>query len=201
MNYNINEVFLSLQGEGLRSGEASVFLRFAGCNLRCNGETVDQAFQPICDTEFTSSRQYEIDRLLDEIVEISGACRWIILTGGEPTQQVTADLIAALKQAGYKLAIETNGTNPVLAGIDWITVSPKIAEHAIRQRTASEVKYVRGYGQGIPRTVVKADHYLISPAFDGSVIQPKTLQWCIKLCLDNPLWRLSCQNHKWWSVR
>ena len=199
--YAVNESFLSLQGEGLRSGEVSIFLRFTGCNLRCSGQVIDQAFQPICDTEFISSTSLTADQIIEQLKQIGGACRWIVLTGGEPTQQLDDQLIATLKIAGYKLAIETNGTNLVPVGIDWITVSPKIAEHAIKQRTATEVKYVRGYGQGVPRTVVKADYYLISPAFDGSSLDPQTLAWCIKLCKENPTWRLSVQQHKGWFVR
>jgi hypothetical protein len=76
-----------------------------------------------------------------------------------------------------------------------------VAEHAIRQRRADEVKYVRGYGQGIPKTVVEAAHRLISPAFDGPVVHERTLRWCIQLVKENPPWRLSIQQHKLWSVR
>gem|GEM_PF-554444 len=126
---------------------------------------------------------------------------WIILTGGEPALQVDDDLINALHAAGYKLAVETNGSIALPDGLDWITVSPKVAEHAIRQRTADEVKYVRGYGQAIPKTVVDAKHKLISPAFDGNVLQEKTLAWCEQLVRDNPEWQLSMQMHKVWGVR
>ena len=117
------------------------------------------------------------------------------------TKQLDSDLVAYLHKCGYTLAVETNGTVSLPNGIDWITVSPKVAEHAIRQRIANEVKYVRGYGQGIPRTVVKADHHLISPAFDGSSLDAKTLRWCIDLVKENPTWRLSVQQHKFWSIR
>jgi len=126
---------------------------------------------------------------------------WIILTGGEPALQVDDDLIGALHAAGYKLAIETNGSIALPDGIDWITVSPKVAEHAIRQRVADEVKYVRGYGQAIPKTVVNAKHKLISPAFDGNTLPEKTLAWCEQLVRDNPEWQLSMQMHKVWGVR
>ena len=95
----------------------------------------------------------------------------------------------------------TNGSVELPPGIDWITVSPKVAEHAIRQRTAHEVKYVRGYGQALPRTVVKAEHYLLSPAFDGAGLDRRALEWCIRLCQEHPPWRLSVQQHKLWGVR
>jgi organic radical activating enzyme len=136
--------------------------------------------------------------------QLSPVCDWVILTGGEPALQTDSELIDGLHAAGFKLAIETNGSVELPAmgeGIEWITVSPKVAEHAIRQRRAHEVKYVRGHGQGIPRTVVEAEHYLISPAFEGAEVDPRTLAWCIRLCKENPPWRLSVQQHKLWNVR
>jgi organic radical activating enzyme len=97
--------------------------------------------------------------------------------------------------------METNGSIEVPAPVDWLTVSPKVAEHAVRQRTAHEVKYVRDVGQHIPRPVCKADHYLLSPAFNGQGPHPGALNWCIQLVKENPQWRLSIQQHKSWHVR
>ena len=153
--------------------------------------------------------------------DVQGA--WIVLTGGEPALELDADLCERFHDAGFMLAIETNGSielprRPVETAsgstatederpladrlgrfqIDWITVSPKVAEHAIRQRVAHEVKYVRAYGQAIPRTVVEAMHYVISPAFDGDFLDPETLDWCKDLVKQNPPWRLSVQQHKGW---
>ena len=142
-----------------------------------------------------------LDEVVSELRALSPKCEWIILTGGEPALQVDEELIDRLHHEGYKLAIETNGSLELPPGIDWITVSPKVAEHVIRQRTADEVKYVRHYGQGIPKTVVKAEHHLISPAFNGGTLELRTLEWCIKLCKENPPWRLSVQQHKFWNVR
>jgi len=195
--YRINEIFYSIQGEGMRAGSPSLFVRFQGCNLRCRQES--HGFD--CDTEFVSGTSWTSLEIVAYMKELAPACPWVVLTGGEPAQQLDADLLEYLHRAGYTLAIETNGTVALPDGIDWITVSPKVAEHAIRQRIANEVKYVRGFGQGIPRTVVKADHHLISPAFDGSDLDPKTLRWCIDLVKENPTWRLSVQQHKFWSIR
>jgi 7-carboxy-7-deazaguanine synthase len=195
--YAVNEMFYSLQGEGVRAGTPNLFLRFAGCNLTCRQET--HGFD--CDTEFVSSRKMTIDEIRAELQDLSSNCKWIILTGGEPALQSDPDLLYNLHALGYKLAIETNGSVALPDGLDWITVSPKVAEHVIRQRTAHEVKYVRGYGQGIPKTVVEAEHYLISPAFNGADLDRKTLDWCIRLVKENPPWRLSVQQHKCWSIR
>lgn len=195
--YRVNEIFYSLQGEGVRAGTPNLFLRFSRCNLECRVET--HGFD--CDTEFESGRSMTLPEIVAEMRSLSAECRWVILTGGEPALQVDLELIGLLHAEGYSLAIETNGSVELPPGIDWITVSPKVAEHAIRQRRAHEVKYVRGYGQGIPKTVVSAEHYLISPAFDGPEVDRRTLDWCIRLCRENPPWRLSVQQHKLWSVR
>lgn len=201
--YTVNEMFYSLQGEGARAGSANVFVRFSGCNLTCKTET--HGFD--CDTEFVSGK----GRSAADIVATAKAfydgpaftdlSRWAILTGGEPLLQVDAELIAAFKEAGFKLAIETNGTLPVPDGIDWVTLSPKVAEHAVKIERADEVKYVRAIGQGIPKPSCKAVHRYISPAFSGGDLDRQTLAWCIKLVLEHPTWRLSVQQHKIWAVR
>ncbi len=209
--YTVNEIFLSLQGEGVRGGTANVFVRFTGCNLRCEekaGARSPGGFD--CDTEFTSGRPLTLEEIHTWVRRESKDCRWLILTGGEPGLQVDQEFCDYFHGLGYKLAVETNGTVNVsslrgldrdYSGIDWITVSPKVAEHCIKQKVADEVKYVRAYGQGIPRTVVESEHYLISPAFRGNEVDRDALEWCIKLCLENPQWRLSVQQHKHWKVR
>ena len=202
--YTVNEIFYSLQGEGVRSGAPSIFVRFSGCNLECSVEPGPKSPGGFdCDTEFVSGRKMTGAEILSECKRIGNGCSWIILTGGEPGLQVDSDLVEELKHdGGYSLAIETNGSVD-LAGldIDWVTVSPKVAEHAIRQKFADEVKYVRGYGQAIPKTVVEAEHKLISPAFAGQQVDNETLAWCIQLVKENPEWRLSVQSHKLWRVR
>jgi organic radical activating enzyme len=195
--YVINEIFHSLQGEGLRVGTANLFLRFSGCNLTCRKES--HGFD--CDTEFASGRGLALDEIVAEFRVLAPRTEWVILTGGEPGLQVDAELIDGLHAAGYKLAIETNGSVELPPGLDWITVSPKVAEHALRQRRAHEVKYVRGHGQGIPKTVVTAEHYLISPAFEGDQVDPRAFQWCVQLVKEHPPWRLAVQWHKLWALR
>ena len=205
--YTINEIFYSIQGEGVRAGTANVFVRFTGCNMRCDVEPGPQSPGGFaCDTEFASGRKMTLDEILEFAGKIAPTCRWLILTGGEPALQVDREFCEFFGKVGYQLAIETNGSVALGDGLgelplDWVTVSPKVAEHCIKQLKASEVKYVRGLGQGIPKTVVVADHYLISPAFGGNALDREVLDWCIKLCLENPEWRLSVQQHKKWGVR
>ena len=195
--YRVNEIFYSLQGEGVRAGTPGLFLRFSGCNQNCTTDTV--GFD--CDTEHAVGREMTLGQIVEELRSAGPRCRWVILTGGEPALQVDRELTDGLHAAGYRLAIETNGSIELPAGLDWITVSPKVPEEAIRQRFAHEVKYVRAYGQPIPSTTVEAEHRLISPAFAGSELDPRTLDWCIRLVRDNPGWRLSVQMHKLWRIR
>ena len=200
--YMVNEIFYSIQGEGMRAGTANFFLRFTGCNMRCameEGPKSPGGFD--CDTEFESGRKMTAGDIVDEFLNLNEDCKWVIATGGEPGLQLDDELIDYLHGCGYKVAIETNGSLSVSSDVDWITVSPKVAEHAIKQRTANEVKYVRGYGQGIPKTVVEAAYYLISPAFDGLTMDQRALDWCVKLVKENPKWRLSPQYHKLLQAR
>ena len=195
--YRINEIFYSTQGEGLRAGTANHFVRFSKCNQKCTVET--HGFE--CDTEYESGLSKTAEQISDVLFSQSEDCRWVILTGGEPALQVDDELIQHLHDLSFKLAIETNGSIELPHGLDWITVSPKFAEHTLKQRTAHEVKYVRNVGQGIPETVVEADHYLLSPAFTEQGLDRAALEHCIKLVKENPKWRLSVQQHKQWRVR
>lgn len=198
--YRINDCFLSLQGEGARAGSLNVFLRFTGCNQTCRVES--HGFD--CDTEFASGQWFTIAEVLAMVKVTGGDCRAIICTGGEPLLQLDGELVHALHAEGYFVAVETNGSlawDCPEEPLDWITVSPKVAEHAIRQKVAHEVKYVRGVNQGIPKTVVVAEHRFISPAFLGDAPDLKALAHCIQLIHQHPDWKLSVQQHKGWGVR
>lgn len=200
MSYQVNEVFYSLQGEGARAGTANVFVRFSGCNLRCAVST--HGFD--CDTEFASGRRFEAGDLVDEIRRAGGACRNVILTGGEPLLQVDGALVEALREAGYWIAVETNGTREVPDGIAWVSLSPKVAEHAIKTQRADEIRYVRAAGQGIPKPppiLAEGARLFVSPAFDGNQPAREAFAWCIRLVKEHPEWALSVQQHKAWGVR
>ena len=175
----------------------SIFVRFSNCNQTCTVET--HGFD--CDTEFLSGKEMTIEEIQQIIADLNHACKWLVLTGGEPGLQLDSNFIKHFKNNGYKFAIETNGTIELPSGLDWITVSPKVAEHAIKQKTATELKYVRAYGQEIPVPVCKSELKYISPAWSPEGLDKKNLDWCIKLCQENPDWRLSCQQHKWWQIR
>lgn len=204
MSYAIKEIFSSIQGEGCRAGVPSIFVRFAGCNMACRVST--HGFD--CDTDFAGGGRMDLAQLEEEIGRLSYGHTSVILTGGEPGLQVDAALVDRLHACGWFVAIETNGTIALPPGIDWITVSPKTPEHTLRQRTAHETKYVLAAGQPLPRrpSIEKAPDgswatRLLSPAFKCEAVDPDALAWCIKLCRENPEWRLSVQQHKGWGIR
>lgn len=226
--YQVNEIFYSVQGEGMRAGEASVFVRLSKCNMRCAiepGPKSPGGFD--CDTEFESGTQMtslEIRNAAAQTVcdAVGGGLlpdgpRWVIFTGGEPALQLDVPLLEDFRRDGWKIAVETNGSIELpraplppsfqwddavthclsyYALFDWIVVSPKVAEHAVRQPVAHELRYVRGDGQGIPQPKCRAVHKLISPAFLGDQVDQRAVAWCQRLVLANPTWRLSVQLHK-----
>ena len=203
--YSVNEIFFSLQGEGARAGTPNVFVRFSGCNMRCDlkaGKRSPGGFA--CDTEFESGTPMTAAQVATTALKLAPkASVGVIFTGGEPALQLDRPMVDALRKAGFgPVCIETNGTIDVSPlGLDWVSLSPKVAEHAVKVKECSEIRYVRGHGQGIPRPSAKAGLKFISPAFSGDALDPETLRWCVGLVKANPGWALSVQQHKTWGIR
>lgn len=143
--------------------------------------------------------------LLDEVTRIGRGCKWIVWTGGEPTDQLHQPAVDFFAAAGFKQAIETSGVRPVPPGLDWVTVSPKVAEHVLKRsfigQRIDELKYVRCIGHSVPEPLVTADHYFIQPHATGGTVDPVTLNHCIELCKAHPQWTLSLQTHKLLQIR
>ena len=203
--YTVNEIFFSLQGEGARAGTPNIFVRFSGCNMRCDveaGKLSPGGFA--CDTEFESGHPMTAAQIVASALKLAPkAGVGVIFTGGEPALQLDKALVDSMRKAGFgPLCIETNGTIDVAPlGLDWISLSPKVAEHSVRVAACAEVRYVRGHGQGIPRPRAKAGRKFISPAFSGDSLDADTLRWCVDLVKANPDWALSVQQHKTWGIR
>jgi len=195
----VSEIFYSLQGEGARIGTPTIFIRLTGCKAK----NACFAMGIKCDTEFESGKEMLIEEILNWLENNAPQCKEITWTGGEPTDQLTEEIIAYFKDKGYYQAIETSGLNKVPNGIDFICVSPKVAEHVIKKNFpngVTELRYVRHKGQAIPEPSITADHYWISPHSDGFTINSENLKHCINLCIDNGQWKLSLQNHKIWNI-
>jgi len=205
--YAVKEVYYTLQGEGVQAGRPAVFCRFAGCNL-WSGREADRAdaLCNFCDTDFVGTDGPGGGRF-EMALDLVRACRsawrggsgeaeFVVLTGGEPMLQVDGALISAFHDEGFEVAIETNGTLPVSAGIDWICVSPKPGM-PLRQRSGDELKLVFPQGGIAPEDVLglKFTHFLLQP-LDDRAGGTANLQAAIDYCLKDPRWRLSLQTHK-----
>lgn len=195
----ISEIFYSLQGEGARAGTPTIFIRLQGCKAKfaCAASGIK------CDTEFESGKEWEVVDLLENIKSFAPQCKEITWTGGEPTDQLDEEIIRYFKENEYFQAIETSGLNPVPDGLDFVCVSPKVAEHIVQKNFPNgvdELRYVRHSGQELPRPSIRAKHYWISPHSDGFDINGENLRHCINLCLKDGTWKLSIQQHKIWKV-
>lgn len=199
MKLKVSEIFYSPQGEGNRAGFPSIFIRLSGCKTKhaCYAAGIR------CDTEFESGKEMTVHEILDYINSKFHQDAAIIWTGGEPTDQLTEEIVLYFKKAGYYQCIETSGLNPVPNGIDFISLSPKVAEHVLAKNFPNgvdELRYIRHTGQSIPEPSVAARYYYLSPHSDGFNINNENLNHCIKLCMENPKWGISVQQHKLWNV-
>lgn len=209
--YQVKEIFHTLQGEGRQAGRAAVFCRFAGCNL-WSGREADraEAVCRFCDTDFVGTdgtlggRYATAEHLAETIARCWGAAaerRYVVLTGGEPGLQVDTALIDALHAQDFEIAIETNGSIALPAGIDWICVSPK-AGAPWRQREGHELKLVVPQAGLDPQQFEsegRFEHWQVQ-AMDGLALAANTA-WAVQWCLDHPRWQLSVQTHKTLGIR
>lgn len=97
----VEKIFLTIQGEGPYAGEPAVFIRLAGCNLKCLG----------CDTDYTSHReQMTMEAIYNKVKSLLPRNRLVVITGGEPFRQNIKYLVRWLADSNYRVQIETNGS-------------------------------------------------------------------------------------------
>lgn len=210
MSYAVKEIFKTLQGEGAQTGRAAVFCRFAGCNL-WSGREADRATAvcSFCDTDFVGldggggGRFDDAERLAEAILaEWNGPPegRFVVLTGGEPLLQVDRQLIDALHERRFRIAVETNGTRAAPSGLDWICVSPK-ADAELVLTSGNELKLVYPQDKAAPERFehLAFDHFFLQPM--DSPEAAANLEAAIAYCTRNPRWRLSLQSHKMIGIR
>jgi 7-carboxy-7-deazaguanine synthase len=208
--YTVKEIFYTLQGEGYHAGRPAVFCRFSGCNL-WSGREADRATAvcTFCDTDFVGvgpdGGKFATAEALAETI----AARWptgaggrpfVVCTGGEPLLQLDTPAITALHDRGFEVAVETNGTQPVPPGIDWVCVSPK-AEAPLVVRGGDELKLVYPQAAALPERFAALDfrHFFLQP-MDGPAVAEATAG-AVAYCLAHPQWRLSYQTHKAVGIR
>ena len=179
----VNDIFYSLQGEGRNTGRAAIFIRFAGCNLKC----------PFCDTDFSQYEEMSDEDILNRIK--SYPSRFVVLTGGEPSLQVDRLLVDLLHSHGYELAMETNGTHPIVDGIDWITCSPK--GNTVIKR-CNELKCIFEETTQVPDDHgICAEYKYLHPCdVQDAERNAQIVKRCFDYILQHPEWRMSLQTHK-----
>ncbi len=221
MSYKIKEIFYTLQGEGAQTGRAAVFCRFTGCNLWTGREKDrEKAICQFCDTDFVGTNGLnggrfktasEVASKVNEIWELRGmeaivgglnpsmsskkAKKYVVCTGGEPALQLDKALVAAFHAEGFEIAIETNGTIPLIEGIDWVCVSPKAGAEVVVLR-GSELKLVFPQTGAEPELFsdLEFDNFYIQPM--DSALSDVHKKMALDFCLQNPQWKLSLQTHK-----
>ncbi len=206
MPYAVKEIFYTLQGEGAQAGRAAVFCRFAGCNL-WTGREQDRASAvcTFCDTDFVGTDgpgggKFATPEELARAVAAqwpagAGGKPYVVCTGGEPLLQLDQPLIDALHREGFEVAVETNGTQPAPAGLDWTCVSPK-ADAPLVLTSGNELKLVYPQEQAMPERFedLAFDHFFLQP-MDGPALEENT-NATLRYCLEHPRWRISLQTHK-----
>ncbi len=204
--YRVKELFYTLQGEGRNTGRAAVFCRFSGCNL-WSGREEDRHKGPSCsrwcDTDFrgTDGGGGGVFAGPKELAAKMAAAwpgggrPFVVMTGGEPLLQLDDSLVDAIHAVGFEIAIETNGTLPVPAGVDWVCVSPKAGAELV-QRTGDELKLVYPQAGAEPeRFADLAFGFFYLQPMDGADRERNT-RLAVEYCLAHPQWRLSLQTHK-----
>jgi 7-carboxy-7-deazaguanine synthase len=205
--YAIKEVFGTLQGEGAQAGTPALFLRFAGCNL---GYEVC----PWCDTDWVKAEwvlplEDTLDLVRARALESFGEEReglLLVATGGEPSLQLDEPLSRALRERGYRIAMESNGSREIDRSlVDWLTISPKQAEFAQKEGDELKILYTGGRapGPGASVEAVRAlsrgtrfSHHFLQPIDlpdDGGPNYGDAVAAVMEL---GPPWRLSVQTHK-----
>ncbi len=210
----VQEVFYTLQGEGPFAGHPSVFVRLAGCNLRCYW----------CDTEFESSEWApKLDRLFEEIDRLRPpSCDLIVLTGGEPFRQNILPFVRSCLERGWRVQIESNGTLwldlPESERLS-IVCSPKTQKlHPKLAPRIHYLKYVIKEGEqdpedGLPVASTQVEGkrarlarpqahqtvYLMPQDEHDEAKNRANLNACVETCLRHG-YRLTVQGHKTWGV-
>ncbi|MAL97932.1 7-carboxy-7-deazaguanine synthase [Hydrocarboniclastica marina] len=220
--YRVKEMFYTLQGEGAQTGRPAVFCRFSKCNL-WNGREKDRANSicSFCDTDFVGTDgqnggefadAMSLAKAIADLWPASGGegrtrhgrvRPYVVCTGGEPLLQLDVPLIDALHGLGFEVGVETNGTLPAPAGVDWLCVSPKAAA-VLAVTRCDELKLVYPQAQAMPERFsgFDADYFYLSPmASPDATATSDPLKWentrrAIEYCLEHPQWRLTLQTHK-----
>ena len=221
-NYKVNELFQTIQGEGINTGMPAIFIRLQGCDVGCswcdtkNTWKIDPDKQRQLMTLSDHSDQSSCwaaangQELLDEINRLGYSANLVVITGGEPCMFDLNELTLLLHANHFQTQIETSGTYPILTHEKtWVTLSPKInmrggkvvLQSALER--ANEIKHPVGRA----RDIEQLDKLLMQlPSLEGKTIclqpisqQVNATELCSRVCIERN-WRLSIQMHKYLGI-
>lgn len=189
----INEIFYSVQGEGLHAGRPAHFIRFSGCNLHC----------PFCDTKHEEGVMMTDEEILEKI---NFGSNMVVLTGGEPTLFIDEQFIRKLNNLGKYVCIETNGTHELPKGKFFVTLSPKfefVSKAELKVKRASELKVIwNGKNNMYKYSDIVAKHRFIQPCdTQDKEKNAQIMQEVVEYVKEHPEWRVSVQTQKILNVR
>lgn len=205
MKYGLNDLYLTIQGEGLQAGLPMVLVRLQGCTVGC----------PWCDTREswslpTAAQMVDSGEIVARVQAAAQGATWVLLTGGEPGEQLCRELLDLFHMAGFSVACETSGTVASLAALpwNWLTVSPKIGMPgglAISPEVcaaADEIKMVVGRQSDIDKlnTLLASLEVVPQVCLQPLSESKDATALCIQTCLQTG-WRLSVQQHKLLGLR
>ncbi|RQM65508.1 7-carboxy-7-deazaguanine synthase QueE [Aeromonas hydrophila] len=222
MHYPINEIFQTIQGEGVFTGLPAIFVRLQGCPVGCpwcdtrHTWVVDPArevgVQAVldCSNESDGWSKMSAEQILASFQQLGYQARHVVITGGEPCLYDLQDLSAALIEAGYQVQIETSGTSEIQTHEQtWVTVSPKINMKGglpvlvSALERANEIKHP----VATERHVEELDALLATARLRENVVialqpisqKPRATQLAMATCIARN-WRLSIQTHKYLDI-
>ncbi|WP_185872388.1 7-carboxy-7-deazaguanine synthase QueE [Blattabacterium cuenoti] len=199
INFPIKESFYSIQGEGYYYGIAAYFIRFEGCNIKCDWCDTKESWK-IKKNDFIS-----IHKIINNINNYT--VKNIIITGGEPMMWNLYPLTKILKKKGYRIHVETSGFYPIKEKyIDWITISPKKIKPPLKEnyKKTNELKIVISNEKDFLFAEEQAIHVMNTNCF--LFLQPewtnffKIFPKIIFYIKKNPKWRISLQIHKMLNI-
>ena len=223
MKYPINEIFQTLQGEGVFTGVPAVFIRLQGCPVGCSWCDTKQTWEKEQDKQTTLGdialktldsdtwAMADSDALIQLMKAKGFTAKHIVITGGEPCIHDLTPLTASLEQSGYQCQIETSGTYPIhCSEKTWVTVSPKVGMKGGLEVLAQAVNRANEVKHPVAREkdIEALDAILALRTSDNLPIvalQPisqkvAATKLCIETCIQRN-WRLSIQTHKYLNIQ
>ena len=222
MHYPINEIFQTIQGEGVFTGLPAIFVRLQGCPVGCPwcdtrhtwvvdpnhevaaGQVVNRSNQSASWASMTSAD------LLLSISRLGYQARHIVLTGGEPCLYDLRELSRALLEQGFRVQIETSGTHEILADNScWVTVSPKVGMkggYVVQDSALARANEIK-HPVATERHIEELDALLATASLRPDVVialqpisqKPRATELAMATCIARN-WRLSIQTHKYLNI-